>query len=69
MARTFCLEWYWNRAFELTTGSVSQNNFEDRDYLMAGKTYAIFMCGDDGRELKGSASYGAKLKILVSKTS
>lgn len=38
--------------FQLTTVSISQNNSEDRDYLVAGTIHAIFTCGDDGIELK-----------------
>lgn len=57
MARTVCLEWYWNMVFRPTTVSISQNNFEDRGYLVAGTIHAIFMCGDDGIELKGFAGY------------
>lgn len=42
----------WNMVFQLTTVSISQNNSEDRDYLVAGTIHAIFTCGDDGIELE-----------------
>lgn len=57
MARTVCLERYWNVVFQPTTVSISQNNSEDRGSLVAGTIRAIFMCGDDGIELKGFAGY------------
>lgn len=47
---------------ELTTGPISQNNFEDRDYLMAGNIYAIFICENDAIELKSFTGYGPNLK-------
>lgn len=58
MAGTFCIEWGWNMELELTIGSTSQNNLEDRGYLVVGKIFALFTCGDDGIELKGFAGYG-----------
>ena len=52
--------------FELITGSISQNNFEDRGYFVAGKKHAIFICGDDEIELKGFAGYGQSLVLEAS---
>lgn len=64
MARTFCLEGCWNMVFELTAGSTSQNNSEDRCCFMAGKILCVKMMG----QLKGFAGYGPNLKKLVSET-
>lgn len=66
MAGTFCLERCWDMVSELITGSVPQNNFEDRGYFVAGKKHAIFICGDDEIELKGFAGYGQSLVLKAS---
>ena len=51
--------------FELTTGSISQNNFEDR-LLCGWEKHALFMFGDDEIELRGFASYGQSLILKAS---